>query len=558
MKQLPKELDEMFHILAREEEKAGGMKADVAFKKWRDEFIGSSLTAMANPVLSNPRKGEGHKPEEFDPHQLALGISAEMEHTDDPQEAQRIAIDHLVEDREYYTKLQKMESGACNPTFEEEFEVEIEGDENPTKKPIREIAEFYFNPLKKSQGYDEFGASTLGKKLTEDERNKLWHEIELMVQRLVVPMLEKVMGLNLKEKGAGGAALKYPAKMDINLKRKLGPEIEKRRYMKLYMSLYLTGMIMNFINMREGQVSEFMRQLEGGKDWEKLRKHSNRRAFAKAVKAGMDEMLKEVSPGYLSIWAQNNRAALKKFEAEAAAEQAAIEKKLGAIGKVNLEKFKKKLLPVMPEKNEIVQKYLDPKSEKIAAKILRKNLNSLIKPTAEDIKRHGKAVVDETVERFKDGLFKIGMKRYEDYLKEGMGLERAGELAFSEIHDIIKVEIDRREKQDIMDRYNDLGIAAVEFRPGTPVPIADVLRDLLLNDPAIVVHNRSEEVASELNKIIEKLRARGADINDPKSNALATAGMLIASRMTQMGIMSEEEAAEKLQTIIDRMRSKLQ
>lgn len=39
--------------------------------------------------------------------ELQAGIAVEMEHTDDPEEARRIALDHLYEDPEYYEKLRK-------------------------------------------------------------------------------------------------------------------------------------------------------------------------------------------------------------------------------------------------------------------------------------------------------------------------------------------------------------------------------------------------------------------------------------------------------------------
>lgn len=42
-----------------------------------------------------------------DPIQLSLGVQIEMEHTNDPEIAQEIAMDHLTEDPEYYTKLVK-------------------------------------------------------------------------------------------------------------------------------------------------------------------------------------------------------------------------------------------------------------------------------------------------------------------------------------------------------------------------------------------------------------------------------------------------------------------
>ena len=46
-------------------------------------------------------------PSAVDPHELAMGIQEEYEHTDDPRIAQRIALDHLGEDPQYYTKLKR-------------------------------------------------------------------------------------------------------------------------------------------------------------------------------------------------------------------------------------------------------------------------------------------------------------------------------------------------------------------------------------------------------------------------------------------------------------------
>ena len=42
--------------------------------------------------------------------QLKIGIKVEKEHTDSNIEAAKIALDHLVEDPQYYTKLKKIES----------------------------------------------------------------------------------------------------------------------------------------------------------------------------------------------------------------------------------------------------------------------------------------------------------------------------------------------------------------------------------------------------------------------------------------------------------------
>ena len=43
-------------------------------------------------------------------HQLKLGIAVEMEHTNDKKIAKEIAMDHLVELPDYYTRLKKIET----------------------------------------------------------------------------------------------------------------------------------------------------------------------------------------------------------------------------------------------------------------------------------------------------------------------------------------------------------------------------------------------------------------------------------------------------------------
>ena len=51
--------------------------------------------------------------EKFDAEQLAMGVKVEMEeHTDDPELAKQIAKAHLVEIKDYYTRLAKMEADA--------------------------------------------------------------------------------------------------------------------------------------------------------------------------------------------------------------------------------------------------------------------------------------------------------------------------------------------------------------------------------------------------------------------------------------------------------------
>jgi hypothetical protein len=57
-------------------------------------------------------KAEGMSPDEFRADQMAIGRKIEREHTNKPQVAERIAMDHLEEIPDYYTWLPKMEAEA--------------------------------------------------------------------------------------------------------------------------------------------------------------------------------------------------------------------------------------------------------------------------------------------------------------------------------------------------------------------------------------------------------------------------------------------------------------
>ena len=49
-------------------------------------------------------KGDGKSPLEFDPEQIIMGLDVEREHTDDPLVAIEIVLDHLSEDKFYYSE----------------------------------------------------------------------------------------------------------------------------------------------------------------------------------------------------------------------------------------------------------------------------------------------------------------------------------------------------------------------------------------------------------------------------------------------------------------------
>jgi hypothetical protein len=82
----------------------------------KEEFIsseiGSETPENAVDVMAVAENGyddniegglaDDKTPDEFDPKQILLGMEVELEHTNDPREALEIAMDHLVEDPEYY------------------------------------------------------------------------------------------------------------------------------------------------------------------------------------------------------------------------------------------------------------------------------------------------------------------------------------------------------------------------------------------------------------------------------------------------------------------------
>lgn len=66
-------------------------------------------------------------------HELKLGVDRELEHVSDPAKALEIAIDHLAEDKDYYTKLNKV-----MPEYgpEEKPERTVEVSENPSDREL--------------------------------------------------------------------------------------------------------------------------------------------------------------------------------------------------------------------------------------------------------------------------------------------------------------------------------------------------------------------------------------------------------------------------------------
>lgn len=90
-----------------QEKTPAGKLRHMGWKRLRPDKPVSSVTK--NPLLKNPRLSKGYEPSDFDKSALREGTKVEMEHTDSKKVAQRIAMDHLVEDPNYYVKLRAIE-----------------------------------------------------------------------------------------------------------------------------------------------------------------------------------------------------------------------------------------------------------------------------------------------------------------------------------------------------------------------------------------------------------------------------------------------------------------
>lgn len=69
-------------------------------------------TALVEFLHNGKAYESGFTEEDADPDELAMGIKIEAEHTGNKMMAKRIALDHLCEIKDYYTRLDKMEKEA--------------------------------------------------------------------------------------------------------------------------------------------------------------------------------------------------------------------------------------------------------------------------------------------------------------------------------------------------------------------------------------------------------------------------------------------------------------
>ena len=84
-------------------------------KRGIDPHKGEAMVYAFVHSCLNPKKG---MPRNVNPRELAMGEKVELEHTDNPLMARKIAFDHLAEMPDYYTRLKAMEGGGIKKAQE--------------------------------------------------------------------------------------------------------------------------------------------------------------------------------------------------------------------------------------------------------------------------------------------------------------------------------------------------------------------------------------------------------------------------------------------------------
>ncbi|MEO5348859.1 MAG: hypothetical protein H7836_04360 [Magnetococcus sp. YQC-3] len=84
----------------------GVAESETTFRSFSDR---RSLRATGKSQALKGGIGDETDDDDVDEYELEMGEDVEMEHTDDPNVAHEIALDHLTEDEHYYTHLKEME-----------------------------------------------------------------------------------------------------------------------------------------------------------------------------------------------------------------------------------------------------------------------------------------------------------------------------------------------------------------------------------------------------------------------------------------------------------------
>lgn len=138
-------------------------------------------------------RGDSANPSQFDSAEIAQGMKVEKEHTDSKELAKQIAVDHLTEFPDYYTRLDKMESEAKKAKQAAEAMADAEqGSMTVTEDQKREILDFIKRTAKpKDEDMHElFAKLNINPHRAEDVIYEFAHE--LLNDKTAAERLEKL------------------------------------------------------------------------------------------------------------------------------------------------------------------------------------------------------------------------------------------------------------------------------------------------------------------------------------------------------------------------------
>lgn len=118
------EVEKKIELMKKKNESKSALYICNACAKTFESTIAACIHCKSTDVNSIREEADLSKLESSFEQQLAMGVEVEKEHTDDPEIAKKIAMDHLAEDPQYYTKLKKMEAGECDESKLNEEEKE--------------------------------------------------------------------------------------------------------------------------------------------------------------------------------------------------------------------------------------------------------------------------------------------------------------------------------------------------------------------------------------------------------------------------------------------------
>lgn len=284
-----------------------------------EDFIVNNLGIEAN----NPRRSEGMTPDQFDQEQLYVGTKHELEHTDDPREAQRIAMDHLAEDADYYKKLEKCVEGTPDMEAIETWEDEKEEQSNPSKPAVSELTVVYRKAFDDSYLGRALLRNTGNQKLNAANKAKLdkaWRDIELFSREMINLTLENVIGLQLKEVNGKSGALQFGENVKVSEQQKgaisvndLKQDILENRYYKLTLTAYFMSLFQRFFYLGKRDADNIFVSLEDGKGWRRLAQAGNREAHVRAINQAMYALLSNAPPTAVAHWLEDNREVVAKI-----------------------------------------------------------------------------------------------------------------------------------------------------------------------------------------------------------------------------------------------------